>query len=298
MSSCEEEKSPAIYVNGKRYELRDGIGETTLLEFLRNLRLTGTKLGCGEGGCGACTVVASSITGYNKKTDQFSYAHKAVNACLAPIYAFEGHHVITIEGLGNARDGLHPVQMAIANAHGSQCGFCTPGFVMSMYALLLNARSKNTAEDALISPHDIEEALSGNLCRCTGYRPILKGFVDAFVENKVYSQETIDGDVSNAFKKSVKVSDRTVPICASTGQPCTNGCGGDGEKTDENASSRNVENGANGGTTNAAIKEPLFPIELKRRAKAGTGPLAALAFHGGDAITDSCLLYTSPSPRD
>ena len=287
MSSCEEEKSPAIYVNGKRYELRDGIGETTLLEFLRNVRFTGTKLGCGEGGCGACTVVASSITGYNKKTDQFSYAHKAVNACLAPIYAFEGHHVITIEGLGNARDGLHPVQMAIANAHGSQCGFCTPGFVMSMYALLLNARSKNTAENALISPHDIEEALSGNLCRCTGYRPILKGFVDAFVENKVYSQETIDGDVSNAFKKSVKVSDGTVPICASTGQPCTNGCGGDGEKTDENASSKNVENGANGGTTNAAIKEPLFPIELKRRAKAGTGPLAALAFHGGDAITDS-----------
>ena len=93
----------------------------------------------------------------------------------------------------------------------------------------------------------------------------------------MYSQETIDGDVSNAFKKSVKVSDGTVPICASTGQPCTNGCGGDGEKTDENASSRNVENGANGGT-NAAIKEPLFPIELKRRAKAGTGPLAALEF--------------------
>ena len=160
--SSREEKSPAIYVNGKRYELRDGIGETTLLEFLRDVRLTGTKLGCGEGGCGACTVVASSITGYDTKTDQFSYAHKAVNACLAPIYAFEGHHVITIEGLGNARDGLHPVQMAIANAHGSQCGFCTPGFVMSMYALLLNARSKDTAENALISP------LTTSRRRCPG----------------------------------------------------------------------------------------------------------------------------------
>ena len=88
-NSMSSSECPAIYVNGKRYELRDGIGETTLLEFLRDVRLTGTKLGCGEGGCGACTVVASSITGYDKKTDQFSYAHKAVNACLAPIYAFE-----------------------------------------------------------------------------------------------------------------------------------------------------------------------------------------------------------------
>ena len=95
--------------------------------------LTGTKLGCGEGGCGACTVVVSSVS-YDAREDSYSYSHKAVNACLTPIYALEGHHVITVEGLGNARDGMHPVQMAIASAHGSQCGFCTPGFVMSMYA--------------------------------------------------------------------------------------------------------------------------------------------------------------------
>lgn len=243
--------------------------------------LTGTKLGCGEGGCGACTVVVSSVS-YDAREDSYSYSHKAVNACLTPIYALEGHHVITVEGLGNARDGMHPVQMAIASAHGSQCGFCTPGFVMSMYALLLNSRNKSN--ENRISPRDIEEALSGNLCRCTGYRPILKGFVDAFVENKVYSQETIDGDISNAFKKSMKVSDgTTVPICASTGQPCTNGCGDtDGENSSRTEDGKvSEENGTN---ANAAIKEPLFPIELKRRAKEENG-LVTLAFQGGNAMT-------------
>jgi len=203
--------------------------------------------------------------------------------------------VITVEGLGNLRDGMHPVQMAIASVHGSQCGFCTPGFVMSMYALLLNARSskssnsgssggeKENKEERKLSAHDIEEALSGNLCRCTGYRPILKGFVDAFVENKVYSQETIDGDISNAFKKAAKVSDGTVPICASTGQPCTNGCGVDVKSEQEN-SGENIS--ADNGAENA-IKEPLFPVELKRRAKEEAGgQVLSLAFQGGDAITD------------
>jgi xanthine dehydrogenase/oxidase len=128
---------PIAYVNGKRHILPAGRAEATLLQWLRELGLTGTKLGCSEGGCGACTVMVSSIEGPEGKL-----THKAVNACLCPLYAVESCHVVTVEGIGSGRAGLHPVQERLARAHGSQCGFCTPGFVMSMYSLL---RSKPEA---------------------------------------------------------------------------------------------------------------------------------------------------------
>ncbi|KAG6445380.1 hypothetical protein O3G_MSEX003913 [Manduca sexta] len=99
--------------------------------------------------------------------------HMAINACLTPVCAMHGLAVTTVEGIGTTQDKLHPVQERIAKSHGSQCGFCTPGIVMSMYALL---RSRNKIEY-----HDIETALQGNLCRCTGYRPILEGF-KTFIE--------------------------------------------------------------------------------------------------------------------
>lgn len=86
-----------------------------------------------------------------------SLHHRSINACLCPLYAVEGMHVVTVEGIGNARDGLHPVQERLANAHGSQCGFCTPGFVMSMYALLRSSRNGPPTEE------EIEENLAGNL---------------------------------------------------------------------------------------------------------------------------------------
>ena len=115
--------------------------------------------GCGEGGCGACTVVVSQ---YNPTTKQIY--HASVNACLAPLARVDGKHVITIEGIGNVK-APHPAQERVAKSNGSQCGFCTPGIVMSLYALLRNNQSPTRL--------DIEEAFDGNLCRCTGYRPIL-----------------------------------------------------------------------------------------------------------------------------
>lgn len=124
-------------------------------------------MGCGEGGCGACTVMVSRYDRPTKKVE-----HLAVNACLTPVCAVHGLSVTTVEGIGNTRDRLHPVQERIAKAHGSQCGFCTPGFVMSMYALL---RSR-TDEQGPPSMKDLEIAFQGNLCRCTGYRPIIEGF--------------------------------------------------------------------------------------------------------------------------
>lgn len=86
--------------------------------------LTGAKLGCGEGGCGACTVLVSSVA---PGSGGARLHHRSINACLCPLYAVEGCHVVTVEGVGNPRDGLHPVQERLAKAHGSQCGFCTPG---------------------------------------------------------------------------------------------------------------------------------------------------------------------------
>lgn len=127
-------------------------------------RILGSKLGCGEGGCGACTIMLSKVI--DRRTNEIK--HIAANACLTPVCAVHGMSVTTVEGIGNTRTKLHPVQERLAKAHGSQCGFCTPGIVMSMYALLRSI-PKPTMKD-------MEIAFQGNLCRCTGYRPIIEGY--------------------------------------------------------------------------------------------------------------------------
>ncbi|XP_018589002.1 xanthine dehydrogenase/oxidase isoform X2 [Scleropages formosus] len=153
-----------FYVNGKKVVEKNAEPEMALLTYLRTkLGLTGTKLGCAEGGCGACTVMVSRFSSHQDRI-----IHFAVNACLAPLCSLHHSAVTTVEGIGSVASKLHPVQERIARAHGSQCGFCTPGIVMSMYALL-----RNNPQPSLL---DIEEAFQGNLCRCTGYRPILEGY--------------------------------------------------------------------------------------------------------------------------
>nr|AOE43258.1 xanthine dehydrogenase [Cavenderia deminutiva] len=151
-----------FFLNGDKVVISNPDPEMSLLTYLRsqNVGLTGTKLGCGEGGCGACTVMLSHYSFSDKHID-----HRSVNACLFPLCAVAGCAITTVEGLGNVRDGLHPVQSRMADANGSQCGFCTPGIIMALYAYL---RSHPNA-----TQHDIEESFDGNLCRCTGYRPIL-----------------------------------------------------------------------------------------------------------------------------
>uniref|UniRef100_A0A8D1E5F9 aldehyde oxidase n=1 Tax=Sus scrofa TaxID=9823 RepID=A0A8D1E5F9_PIG len=125
------------------------------------VRLTGTKYACGRGGCGACTVMVSKRDPVSQKIRHFS-----VTACLVPICSLYGAAVTTVEGVGSIKTRLHPVQERLAKSHGTQCGFCTPGMVMSMYALLRN--HPQPSEEQLLA------ALGGNLCRCTGYRPILE----------------------------------------------------------------------------------------------------------------------------
>lgn len=136
-----------------------GAGNVPSLHNTRLYSLPEYLLTSDYAGCGACTVVVSQWNPTTKKV-----FHASVNACLAPLVSVDGKHVITVEGIGNV-DKPHPVQERIAIGNGSQCGFCTPGIVMSMYALLRN--NSNPSE------HDVEEAFDGNLCRCTGYRPIL-----------------------------------------------------------------------------------------------------------------------------
>lgn len=153
-----------FFVNGKKVIDPEPDPGVTLLFYLRKkLCLTGTKLGCGEGGCGACTVMISKYNPQSKTIRHFS-----ANACLAPVCSVHGMAVTTVEGIGSIKNGLHPVQERIAKSHGSQCGFCTPGIVMSMYTLLRN--------NPLPTAEEMEKAFEGNLCRCTGYRPILEGF--------------------------------------------------------------------------------------------------------------------------
>jgi aerobic-type carbon monoxide dehydrogenase small subunit (CoxS/CutS family) len=139
-----------LTVNGRPYE-READAETRLLDLLReDLHLTGTKEGCGEGECGACTVLIDG---------------RPVNSCLVLAPQVDGADVLTIEGIADG-DRLHPIQQAFVDAGGVQCGFCTPGFIMSTYALL------NEVPDP--SDDEILTALEGNLCRCTGYGKIVE----------------------------------------------------------------------------------------------------------------------------
>jgi xanthine dehydrogenase small subunit len=147
----------SFLLNGTSVTLTDPSPTTTLLDWLREERgLTGTKEGCNEGDCGACTVMVSDAQG----------AHP-LNACILFLPQLAGKHVTTVEGLSAPDGTLHPVQSAMIAHHGSQCGFCTPGFVVSM------------ATTHLGGARDHDTALAGNLCRCTGYAPIIRAAVAA-----------------------------------------------------------------------------------------------------------------------
>lgn len=138
-------------LNGRPVLLKDISPTITLLEYLRQSGHPGTKEGCGDGDCGACTVALIAEDAEGKPQ------YQAVNSCLIPLGAVAGREVVTVEGIANG--ALHPVQAAMVEAGGSQCGYCTPGFIMSLFAGYYN----NTLSD---------EVVEGNLCRCTGYLPI------------------------------------------------------------------------------------------------------------------------------
>jgi xanthine dehydrogenase small subunit len=150
-----------FYHRGAVQEVSGAAPTRTILQHLReDLHCTGTKEGCAEGDCGACTVVVGSL-------EDGRLELKAVNSCIQFLPTLDGKALFSVEDLQQADGRLHPVQQALVECHGSQCGFCTPGFAMSLWGLYLkqNGEAPSRAQ--------IDDALSGNLCRCTGYRPII-----------------------------------------------------------------------------------------------------------------------------
>lgn len=160
-------------LNDHPMTLDDIAPSLTVLQFLRlTMVQTGTKEGCASGDCGACTVVVGECVNE-------AMIYKAINACITPMATLHGKQLITVEYLASG-ERLHPVQQAMVDCHGSQCGFCTPGFVMSLYAWWRAVKSGVIDADR----HSIDIALSGNLCRCTGYQPILRAAQQALADQE------------------------------------------------------------------------------------------------------------------
>src|SRR5688572_24999220 len=154
----------SFVLNGEEITV-DGVDPTTTLsQWLRSTGRTGTKEGCAEGDCGACTVVVSDVDAHGAP------AWRSLNSCIALLPMIDGREVRSVEGVANA-SGLHPVQAAMIRHGGSQCGYCTPGFVMSMTELYESGAQDNA--------ENICGSLDGNICRCTGYRPIREAMREA-----------------------------------------------------------------------------------------------------------------------
>lgn len=184
-----------FYINGERHSVSGADTFKSLSDYLRyQLRLIGTKVVCSEGDCGACTVLVG-----REKEGILEY--RTANSCILFLYQLDCNHIITVEGL-KQNGNLHPVQKAMVEHHGAQCGFCTPGFVMSMAGTYENLKTPPTVQD-------FREALTGNLCRCTGYEPILKAAESASWGEKIFRQlypsQNMLADFSAAALKDIKI---------------------------------------------------------------------------------------------
>ena len=181
-----------FWLNEQMISLSACAPDETLLDFLRlERRLTGAKEGCAEGDCGACTVLVGRL--YRGKL-----IYETVNSCIRFLPSLDGCHVVTIEALKGQNGELHPVQQAMVEHHGSQCGFCTPGIIMSLYALWMLHPCPQRKQ--------IEVALQGNLCRCTGYAPILKA-AEAISSYGNPASDWLEEQRNTNFKRLVALQD-------------------------------------------------------------------------------------------
>ncbi len=172
-------------LNDEEIALTDLKATETLLDYLRlTKRLRGSKEGCAEGDCGACTVLVGRMSG-----PELVYG-ETINACICFVGSLHGTHVVTIESLSPANGPLHPVQQVMVDFHGSQCGFCTPGIVMSSMGSGWPEANPGAAA--------IEKALQGNLCRCTGYAPIIKA------GKAISTYGDVNNDALNAGRAAMK----------------------------------------------------------------------------------------------
>ena len=180
--------------NNKIFKIKNPNPNQTILDFIRSdLKKTGTKEGCAEGGCGACTIVLGELKNQ-------SLIYKSINSCISFLPIINGKHLILIENL-TSNNTLHPIQEAMVKFHGSQCGFCTPGFVMSLFAMYKNFSKFND--------ETIDETLSGNLCRCTGYRPIIDAAKSLNYKNNNDHFKKDEKKIINLLKK---IKDKEIEI--------------------------------------------------------------------------------------
>jgi xanthine dehydrogenase molybdopterin binding subunit/xanthine dehydrogenase small subunit len=175
-------------LNGRKVSVEGPATTTTLLDYLRSSGLTGSKQGCAEGDCGACTVAVVDRDALGNPT------YRGVNSCIALLPMFAGREVITVEGLAREGEPLHPVQSAMVDHYGSQCGYCTPGFVMSLFEGYYRADCSESRE--------LSDQLCGNLCRCTGYRPIR----DAALAAMAHRDAAVEGLVVDPFRERLASS--------------------------------------------------------------------------------------------
>jgi len=183
-----------IYQN-KILKIKNPDSNETLLNYIRTkLKKTGTKEGCAEGGCGACTVVLGEL-----KNNQINY--KAINSCITFLPTLQGKQLILVEDLISKEGSLHPVQQVMVNFHGSQCGFCTPGFIMSLFSMYKN--------NSKFKDNEIKDSIAGNLCRCTGYQPIIKAAKSLKNKNKFDQFSKNKKEIINLLKK---ISNKSIII--------------------------------------------------------------------------------------
>ncbi len=175
-----------VYQN-RIFKIKNPESNETLLNYIRTkLKKTGTKEGCAEGGCGACTVVLGEL-----KNNEINY--KAINSCITFVPTLQGKQLILVEDLISKKGLLHPVQQAMVNYHGSQCGFCTPGFIMSLFSMF--------KKQSKFKDNEIKDSIAGNLCRCTGYQPIIKAAKSLKNKNKIDQFSKNKKNIINLLKK-------------------------------------------------------------------------------------------------
>jgi len=199
-------ESILLFVNGREHRVSAADAFMTLSDFLRNrLSLCGTKIVCSEGDCGSCSTLCGRLD-----ADQNTFEYQSIDSCIRFVFQLDGCHIVTVEGLASG-DELHPVQDAMARCHGSQCGFCTPGFVMTMAGII----DQNDAP----TEEDWRYGLSGNLCRCTGYSPILEAGNQlagcaAKNLNEQYPSSEMIRTIEEASKDAVRIAhDQSVVYC-------------------------------------------------------------------------------------
>lgn len=194
-----------LYINGKKHEIEADKAKMNLSAYLREiLNLKGTKIVCSEGDCGACTVLM-----YKYKTNQ---KFVSINSCIAPVYLLDCCHIITVEGI-EKDENLHPIQEMLSKHHGTQCGFCTPGFVNSFAFMTDDLKSKNKKIDI----EKIKTYTTGNLCRCTGYKGIIEAGMaldldefETFFER--YQLEDIEKEFETFYKEEVVLKNKEIEL--------------------------------------------------------------------------------------